>query len=197
MEVISVAPKYIPLIQKPKCCAVACLQMVLYRNGFGLFDQEDLAIQFGVKIGADDKPAFREDMPIMTEFNNDEGISTISSVDRINGFFRASGIALMATAFPFAQISEFKDLLTDNLSQNNDVWVEYHTHEIYADDANNKRIHDALVESIDPSTNTAIIIDPSPRRRQRVKVSIEVLERSMSASFGQELGLLLIKKKTA
>jgi hypothetical protein len=197
MNASSVAPKYIPIVQKPKCCAVACLQMILYRNNFGLFDQEDLAIEFGVKVGADDKHAFRENMPTMTEFNNDEGISTLDSVERINVFFDSSKITLAAMALPFSKISSFKDLIVENLAQNNDIWIEYHTHEVHADDINNKRIHDALIESIDLEANTAVIIDPKPGRRQRATVPVDVLERALSSKFGRELGLLIVKKKTA
>jgi len=197
METVAVIPRYIPLIQKPKCCAVACLQMILYRNGFGLYDQEDLAIEFGVKIEAVDKEAFRENMSIMTEFNCDEGISTVGSVDRVNSFFQRSGIGLEAKAHEYAKISSIEALIADNLAQNNDVWIEYHSHEIHASDQNNQRIHDAVVESIDKKTRFAVLIDPKPARKQRVTVPIDVLERSLSSKFGKELGIVIVRKKTA
>ena len=197
MDAVTVAPKYIPLIQKPKCCAVACLQMLLYRNGFGLFDQEDLAVEFGVKIGIDDKSAFREDMPLMTDFNFDEGISTIESVDRINTFFKKSNISLFATPHSFSSIKSLRDLIVENLAQNNDIWIEYHTHHVHAGDINNKRIHDALIESFDAKTDSVVIIDPKPGRRQRLTVPLESIQQALSSEFGKELGLLIIEKKTA
>lgn len=197
MEAVSLTPAYIPLYQKPNCCAVACLQMIIYRNGFGLHDQEDLAIEFGVRIPPEHKEAFRENMPIMTGFNFDEGISTIGSIDRINAFFDRSGVALSASALPFSEISDLKGLLIQNLSQNNDIWIECHSNETHASDMNNNRIHDLVVESFDQKTGLVTLIDPSPRRRQRMLVPVEILERSMSDIFGQELGLLLIEKKTA
>jgi len=196
METATVVPKYIPLMQKPKCCAVGCLQMILYRNGYGLYDQEDLAIEFGVKIGSDDRHAFREDMPIMTEFNCDEGISTVGSVDKINSFFERSSIALEATAYPYASLGTLEELIADNLPQNNDIWIEYHSHEVHAGDRDNKRIHDALLESFDKKTGTAVLIDPKPGRRQRVTVPLGTLERSLSGQFGKELGIVVVRKTT-
>jgi len=50
LEMLSLDPPYLPLIQKPMCCAVTCLQMIVFRNCGTLCDQEQLAIQFGVKI---------------------------------------------------------------------------------------------------------------------------------------------------
>lgn len=49
-KIVKLKPAYIPLIQKPQCCAVTCLQMIVYRNGYGLQDQEELAREFGVKV---------------------------------------------------------------------------------------------------------------------------------------------------
>ena len=194
-DILSLQPTYIPLFQKPKCCAVACLQMILYRNGFGLHDQEDLAIQFGVRIESDDRHAFRENMQLMTQFNLDEGISTLNSVGMINALFRNSGILLSATAHLHSNFGSLKDLVAENLSKNNDIWIEYHSNEIHALDKNSNRIHDAVIESYDAKSDSAVIIDPSPRRRQRISVGMRALTESMSDKYGKELGLLLIQKQ--
>lgn len=118
---ITLSPTYVPLIQKPKCCAVTCLQMILYRNGFGLFDQEDLAIRFGVKIAADDAPAFRADMPVMTSANVDEGIATVESAPQMNSFFQSLSVPLVATAYKASTIASVNDFIAEHLHENHDV----------------------------------------------------------------------------
>lgn len=194
METATTPRRYIPLIQKPKCCAVTCLQMILYRNGHGLHDQEDLALEFGVKIEPEDVLAFREDMPILTSFNHDEGISTLDSVEAFNEFFKQKGIQLRAEAIRYADIDSLRDLLIKHLDDDHDVWIEYHSHEIASEHANNGRIHDALIESFDPASNTIVLIDPKPTRRQRHTTSLEMLDRALSSEYGRELGLIVVRK---
>jgi hypothetical protein len=50
--------RYIPIIQKPYCCAMACFCMILYRRSGILYDQEELARYFGVRISLDSQSAF-------------------------------------------------------------------------------------------------------------------------------------------
>ena len=194
MSAITLNPRYIPLIQKPKCCAAACLQMTLYRNGFGLHDQEDLAVRLGAKIGSDDVDAFRTDMPIMTRFNFDEGISTINSCDKINALLKDKNIGLVFEAYTHSKIGDLFALITEHIENNRDVWVEYHSHEIHVSKETTPRIHDALIESINPQSRTAVLIDPKPTRKQRLTVDLDMLDRAMSSKFGKELGLLVAKK---
>lgn len=190
---ISLEPSYVPIIQKPKCCAAACLQMILYRNGYGLFDQEDIAIEFGIKVGKEDKDAFRENMSTMTGFNLDEGMPTTESADHINHFLSNKNISLQVQNFRYSDISDLTHFISDNITKNNDIWVEYHTHEMY--EASGK-IHDGLIESIDPLAKTIVLIDPKPTRRQRNTVSIDLLARSLSDIHGKELGLTIVSKKS-
>ncbi|MFZ4461457.1 MAG: hypothetical protein ACOYN2_02735 [Patescibacteria group bacterium] len=64
--------KYIPLVQKPECCAVTCLQMILYRRTGKLYDQQALAEFFGVKINKRHVHAFNVSLQIMDRYNKDE-----------------------------------------------------------------------------------------------------------------------------
>lgn len=194
-EVVILERPYVPLIQKPMCCAVTCLQMILYRNGFGLYDQEDLAIEFGVKIDKKYAPAFREDMPIMTSNNLDEGIATIESEAIINTFFERLKVPLSATAFRCSEISNLEKFILDNLSAQRDLWVEYHAHEIHSDDTTKGHyIHDGLIESYQLASQTAVVIDPVPEHRQRLRVGIVELEASISDKFGRETGIIIVQR---
>ena len=78
-------PKYIPMVQRPRCCSAACLQMILYRRGFGLYDQEKLAKHLNTNVDKDDFNAFNEKLSICSSDSNG-GINTLDSGKTINRF---------------------------------------------------------------------------------------------------------------
>jgi hypothetical protein len=164
--------------------------MILYRNGFGLHDQEDLAVALGVKVGDDDKDAFKVEMPKMTAFNLDEGISTLDSVPRINAIFSKHTDSLCAEGILYSTMRSFKDIVTEAIGADRDLWIEYHSQEIHTND----HLHDGLLESFNSDTGNITLIDPSPRRRQRKIVSIALMERAISNKFGRETGVVLVRK---
>jgi hypothetical protein len=51
--------------------------MILYRRTRKLYDQEKLAMYFGVRISAEYQDAFYEEMSLLTSHNYDEGVKTI------------------------------------------------------------------------------------------------------------------------
>ena len=87
MKKIGLKPAYIPLVQKPFCCNVTCLSMILYRRGFGLFDQEKLAKFFDIRIDKASRGAFRTKLKPFTHTGFDEGLKTIESAPVVNSFF--------------------------------------------------------------------------------------------------------------
>lgn len=129
MNIISLNPSYIPLMQKRFCCAAAVLQMIVYRNGYGLFDQEEVARELGVKISAEDISAFSKPMPLFTKLNFDEGLKTVESEEVINQFFKNHSIALCARAVRSQNVPSMEEFLKDNILGNRDIWVEYHNDE--------------------------------------------------------------------
>lgn len=194
MTTVTLEPHYIPLIQKPMCCSVTCLQMILHRNGFGLFDQERLAIEFGVRISTDYINAFSEQMPTMTQINDDEGISTVESADLINSFLIKNAPGLHAKSFVYSIINEdIPSFIASNIKLNNDIWIEYHGHEIHATDQySGNYVHDGLIESIDVEKGLYTIIDPVPEHKQRITVHNNELISSISTKFGRETGFVII-----
>lgn len=195
MPLLSLQPPYVPLIQKPCCCAVTCLQMILYRNGCGLFDQEELAIKFGVKIAAQDTAAFSLAMPIMTRANLDEGIQTVESEHTINAFFSEQSLPLRATSYKQSSLRSVPAFLQQHLEENHDVWTEYHTNEIYsAFPSEADAVHDGLIERYDPESLRLTLIDPMPNHPQRVTITPDVLDRSISDRYGRETGFIVIEK---
>lgn len=193
MTVLSLKPKYVPLIQKPNCCAAACLQMIIFRNGHGLHDQEEIAASLGVRVAETNTGAFRHEMGRMTSVN-DEGISTVESVPIINDIFRLKRMALVGEAVRYREIGSFGELVASALKDGHDLQVEHHSHEVHPENPVNVHIHDSLVESFDTVSGLVTLIDPVPRRQQRQEVHIGVLARSIGPDFGKELGAVLIRK---
>ena len=170
--------------------------MILYRNGFGLFDQENLAIKFGVKIAPEYATAFSETMPVMTQKNFDEGIQTVESESHINRFLGEQAPALKAISFKHSAIAQLPDFLSTQIKANHDIWVEYHAQEIHAgDEENGDYIHDGLVESFDPASGHVTVIDPMPKHKQRLNISLQVLEKAISNKYGRETGFVVIERK--
>ena len=198
MTFVTLQSRYIPLLQKPNCCAVTCLQMILYRNGCGLFDLEALAKWFGVKIDETDAQLFNVKLDIMTSANCDEGISTVESDGDINKFLGERKLPLRATAYKTAQIASLQDFLEEHLSADHDVWLEYHGDDIHADDHyrgyQGRYIHDSLIESIDLDKRMAVIVDPMPEHRQRYEMSFDLIEKAISSAYGKETGFIIIEK---
>ncbi len=191
---VRLKPHYIPLVQKPCCCNVTCLQMILYRNGFELFEQEELAEDFKIKVGKEDKKAFNVKLGTYTRLNYDEGLKTIESKDVINRFFRERGVRLVAKAVKASEISDLNEFVLDNLMKDNDLWVEYKGHQIHRHDSEKGMyIHDGLIEEFFDS-NEVIIVDPMPRHKTRIIVRTKVLAESISAKFGRETGFIVISK---
>jgi hypothetical protein len=196
MNAIHLSPTYLPLIQKPSCCAVTCLQMILFRNEGILFDQEKLAITFGVKILPQDAPAFSTTMPIMTDPAIDEGIRTVESEARLNLFFQEVAPRLKATSFKYSKIPSLIDFLTTHLCANHDIWVEYHSDDIHpTDERRGMYIHDGLVESLDLQNDRVIVIDSMPDHQQRLSLSLNALETAISTRYGRETGFILIERR--
>ena len=117
--------------------------MILYRNGYSLYEQDYLAKYFDVKISKDSKEYFSVDLKTFTSENFDEGLKTIESENIINNFFTEHNIKLQAKATYFKEIIDLKKFIFENLEKNYDLWVEYKLHNIF----DLKLIHNGLIES--------------------------------------------------
>ncbi len=194
---VSLSPRYIPLVERHDCCAVTCLQMLLYRNGFGLFDQEQLAKFFDVRVNKEHQDAFNVRLKSFSRYNYDEGISTLDSAGKVNDFFHKNRINLVARAKRLSEIEDLGKFIESNIISGNDLWVEYKAHEIHSHDRlGGKYLHDGLIESIDTKKNEVVIIDPFNDHKPRIKVKLKTLYDSLSTKFGKETGFLIISKKT-
>ena len=188
--IASLNPKYISLVQKPSCCNVACLQMILYRRGFGLFDQQELAKYFDIKVGKDESKSFNVRLGIYNSTNCDEGLKTIESEKLINLFFKEKSIALTAKAVRASHIGNLKKFILTNIKNDNDLWLEYKTHELHKAEL----IHDNVVESISVNSQKSVVtlIDPYWAYKPRLKVDVKKISESISDKYGRETGFIII-----
>jgi hypothetical protein len=170
--------------------------MILFRNERGLFDQERLAITFGVSISEEDAAAFSTEMPIMTNANFDEGIQTVEAEQRINVFLQERAAGLRATSFKHSKVPSLPDFLSTHLRANHDIWVEYHAQEIHSkDDNQGNYIHDGLIESLDLTNIHVVVVDPMPKHQQRLVIPLDTLERAISTRYGRETGFVVIEQR--
>lgn len=52
--------KYIPFTQQPYCCVPTCVQMVMYRRGLPLIEQEEIAYELGLTVPESDSHLFHK-----------------------------------------------------------------------------------------------------------------------------------------
>ncbi len=169
--------------------------MILYRRGLGLFDQQELARYFQIKVGKKDQKAFNVRLGTYTQVNYDEGLKTIESEEIINSFFEQRKISLIAKAIKASEVPDLKKFIADNLTANNDLWVEYKAHQIHGDDSDKGRyIHDGLIEELveGKKGNLVVMIDPHSRHKPRIRVSTRTLADAISSKFGRETGFIVI-----
>lgn len=191
-------PKYIPLVQKPLCCNVTCLMMILYRRGYGLFDQEELAQYFDVRVGEKTVGAFNLKLNTYTD-TGEAGLQTVESEKIIDRFFKQRSILLTAKAVRVSEITDLQKFLRDHLGQNDDLWVEYKAHRIHesSDPSGSEYVHDGLVEGLEEckTSVTATIIDPTGTHKPRFRVDMETLWEALSSKFGKETGFIVVSSK--
>lgn len=187
---VAFKPKFIPLVQKPSCCNVTCLQMILYRRGFGLFDQQEMAKFFNIKVAKKEQRSFNVKLGTYTQINKDGGLKTVESERVINKFFKTNKIPLFAKSVLASEISDLGSFIVDNIKNNNDLWMEYKSHEIHGE----KFIHDNVVESLQKKNGrtTVTLVDPAPEYKPRLEVSVTKLRKAISNEFGRETGFIVV-----
>jgi hypothetical protein len=167
--------------------------MILYRRGFGLFDQQELAKYFKIKVGKKQLVCFNIKLDTYTRTNYNEGLKTIESENIINRFFKSRKIPLIAKAVPASKIRNLESFLVNNLKGNNDLWVEYKSHRIHK----KPYIHDNVVESLQKTRRhfKITLVDPAPLHKPRFVIGIKELQEAISDKYGRETGFVVISSK--
>ncbi len=185
---------YIPIMQKPYCCGIACLLMVVYRHTGRLYDQEWLAREFSVKIGDRYAWAFGSDMPRYTSLTSNVGIETLSLSEQINTWFGNEQIGLTAIPVKASAIKDLTLFIHTHLFYGDDLWCEYVSGDISdITGSSHRSLHDGLIQSCDG--DTIIMIDPEPECHNKKEMQISDLRERISWKYAErETGFLIIKK---
>ncbi len=174
---------YKHLVQKPSFCGPTSLQMILFRRGFWV-DQEELAKKLKAKIRSKNKDKYVHDFEID---NKDAGIP-LENFSEIGGTLEECG--LKAKVIFFDDIENLKELITENLSQGNDIIINFHRGHY---DPKKNWGHFALISAIEDEQ--VEICDPSYEDKSYWKTSIEELMRAMSDEIdGKERGIVIISE---
>lgn len=171
--------------------------MVLYRRGFGLFDQEELAKYFKIKVSKDDADSFNVKLDVYAT-SSDGGMKTTESEKIINQFFREKKLPLVAKSFRASDISNLEKFISDNLAKNNDLWMEYETFKVHKKPSSKKKWflpewmggHDNVIESIKTEKQKTIVtlVDPFWYNKPRNDVFIEKIKDGL-------IGFIVISAK--
>jgi hypothetical protein len=117
--------KYTTILQKPNCCAIACLMMIIYRHTGKLYEQEELAHRFGVKIGEQYREAFSREFGTYSSLGYDEGVNTREILPQIQDFLRKEKIPLTVEIMNIETLEELYRCIRENSNEETDIWCEY------------------------------------------------------------------------
>jgi len=190
----SLNPKYIIQVQKPYLCNVTCLNIILYRQCWVIFEQEEMAEFFDVKIHPSLVPCFTKKFKTTDRLNDDEWLKTIEEENKINLFLQEQNIALHAKAYTLSEILKswtLTQFIEKNIEANNDMWVEYKLEWLFPW---NKWIHDWLIESMD--WRNIVMINPWYDTPNRYTMDINLVEEALSNKFARETGIVVICKNS-
>jgi hypothetical protein len=164
--------------------------MILYRRSGILYDQEELARYFGVRISLDSQSAFSEKMPIFTAQNFNEGVATLSIGNELQAILdRLEILSIVVThLFETAELLESQIIAT--LAQDGDVWCEFVDGPL--DKPEELSLHDNLIEAYNSQTKEVILIDPEGYKKNRYSMPFNELVTRVSGKYGRKTGIITL-----
>lgn len=153
--------RYIPITQQPYCCAAACVQMIMYKNGIPLLPQESIAYQLGLAVPDDEKHLF-EKTHVRETGRQGWGLQISWKQYSLETCFEKLSIPLRVRYYMSSQIPSIEDLketLTDLQSEDADILLSFAYEELWGQDGEAghvcvfDRIEGDDVWMIDPEQN--------------------------------------------
>ena len=178
---MNINPPYKHLTQKNSFCGPACLQMVLFRRGIWV-EQEELAKKLGTRIRNKNRNKYLLDFEIN---DNDAGLNLLE-FNHFGSILKEYG--LKAKVIILSKIEDLRKLIEENLEKGNDTIINLHRG--FYDPKKNWG-HFCLVSSIE--NDVVEICDPSFEDKSYWKTSVEELMKAMSKEIdGKERGLIML-----
>ena len=186
-------PEYIAMTQQPYCCLPTCVQMILYRRGLQLLEQEIIGIDLGLKIPKEELHNFEN---VSIGKRPPAGWGTRINVKKynLNGFFKKRGYPLESAYFSVEDIKSVPRFIANNLKQGNDILICFQYGRLYNVDI--KDGHASLIEEIDDKK--IILVDPQANKKRRIVnfddlIESIVLHKRRNVKLG---GFWVISKKS-
>ncbi len=190
--VVEVNPPYKHLVQKRSFCGPACIQMVLFRNGLWV-DQEELAYELGVVTAEEYKDYFIH--PFQTVPKGDprygfkfEDFDNQKTIDILSKYDITSEVLVMS------EIGDVKIFLIEQIQNRNDIIACFRLDPFTGE----KVGHYVLVAAIDDENDMITFCDPHLKHKKTWTTSLEELMDAMETNWdGKERGFIIIKNNTA
>lgn len=167
--------KYLPITQQPYCCVTACLQMVMYRRGINLIEQEDIAYELGLTVPKNDVHLFKK---ARTGQKPSSGWGTQIQKEEFSvpKFFKNHNILLnFSIKNDFADASELRNYLNSHLGDDVDVMLCFDYGVLWETD--HRGGHVCIMESIDG--DEIVLVDPERNVPKRRIVKIDKLYKAI------------------
>ncbi len=171
MAKLSVKPGYVPFVQQPYCCVPACIQMVMYRKGIKLVQQEDIGLALGLRVPRSMADAFERPNTRKRRV----GYGTDIANHPIDAFFKKEKIKLHFRYFPVFGTEEAKGLISKSIRENHDLIACFNNGKLY--DNRYRSGHVSVISSIDG--DKVVLIDPEYEVKKFRTVRLEKLLAAM------------------
>lgn len=186
--------RYVPFTQQPYLCVPTCLQMVLYRRGIPLLEQEDIANELGLIVPEEDLKYFAH---ARTGERPSSGYGTQIQDERysMQNLFDKKGLNLIfERRSDIASADELREMLVDVQEDDEaDALLCFDYGTLWG--VKNSSGHVCVAESLDG--DTVHIIDPERNVPKRRAVDIHLLFKAMESHGAHNAaGVWLIKRNS-
>jgi hypothetical protein len=187
---INFMKNYTAITQLPYCCVATCIQMILYRRGLHILDQESIATELGLRIPEKVRKYFHNTdgrVKIVSDNSPNMGTQIFEEQYSIPNFFKKQEIPLdFSVQYFFDSPVELKEFL-DAQSIEDDIMIRLHSSVL----GDNPGIgHMVLFEGLE--NHMVYLADPLPPMLKAV--TLQELWEGMNTSKDEvRRGLFLIK----
>lgn len=184
-------PAYKHLTQMPSCCWPTCIQMVLFRHGIWV-EQEQLAFDLWLVIEENNKPYYMLPFKVVPKWDPTHWLKFYrfeeeQIINVLKWFW------FKPTVVYYSNFKDFENLVIESISKNIDIVLNFKREWISQND--HTWWHVALLSSYDSEKKIVTVCDPTKRMPNYREVNIDELKESMSGKRDwRERWVVIIEK---
>ncbi len=166
--------RYIPFTQQRYCCLPTCIQMILYKNGYKLYSQEQIGRDLYLTVPPEETYMFDK----IRTWEKPKAWRWTQARKKwytMNDFFRKKKINLKEKLYFFDSVKEAKKFLVEQIKLDNDILACFNYNKLYGEW--NNWGHLSLVDSM--KWEEVILIDPAENTPKIRKVKLDNLIKAM------------------